>query len=406
MSPDQEKDFTHNAFTGLRNTVAQTRFSLADLAIAENVDIDDTGALRRRQGYGDAVIGGSWHSLWSNGARCFGVTGATLREISASYSTTTLATVTAGLRVKFHQQGSRIYWSNGKEKGVIEFSNRSWGLDVPGKISATEIGGSLRAGRYQFVMTYLRDDGQESGAPIANYLDISGSGGLLFSGLPVSGDPTVASKAIYVSEPNGATMFWIGTIDNDVTTHVFNARRPMTLPLATQFLGPPPVGVDITFHGGRLFVARGNLLYYSEPFAFELFDRRKSFVLPSRITALAGLHTGIFIGTEQQHFWLAGKEIQNYELEERAGGAAIPGTVSFAPKRMFEKSADETIVAIWQTSDGIVMGEESGALTNLTADRFIFPSQPVGSSVVRTSRGTNQFVSVLQGTETPAPAYS
>jgi hypothetical protein len=73
---------------------------------------------------------------------------------------------------------------------------------------------------------------------------------------------------------------------------------------------------------------------------------------------------------------------------------------------MFDKSNEETTVAVWHTTEGIVMGEDSGSISNLTADRFLFPSQPVGTSIVRTARGTNQFVSVLQGTETPAPAYS
>ena len=406
MSPDQEKDFTHVAWSGLRNNVSPTRFGLTDLVSAVNVDIDDSGVVRRRQGYGSPVIAGAWHSLWSNGRRCFGVTGTTLREILPDYSTVTLASVTASRPVCWLEMGARIFWSNGVERGCITGTNRSWGLAVPRRIDATAMGGSLRAGRYQFAMTFLREDGQESGAPSANVLELSANSGLQFSNLPVSADPTVDRKVIYVSESNGETLYRAAILANATTTHTYRDRGPMSVALATQFLGPAPAATALAFHGGSVLSAVGNLLYYSEPFAPELFDMRRSFAFPSAVTLVAAVDKGVYVGTETGHFWLGGDDPTKYVLEGRGMSAAIRGTLSYLPERMFGESKSETDVAVWHTSDGIVTGDQSGAIANLTSDRFLFPGQPQGSSVGRTERGINQFVSLLQGTETPAPAYT
>lgn len=411
-----EKSFTHAAFTGLRNNVATNRFELGDLDAAVNIDLDDTGRAMRRQGFGSRIMAGSCHSLGPSGeARCFFVSGTILYEVLQDLTTVVIVTgITPGLPVSYFVNGMRYYWTNGVDKGCIEpTGNRSWGLGVPPRIAGEVVGGALRLGqedidtaRYQFTMTFLRNDGQESGAPMANYIDLPDNGGISFDDLPVSTDPTVDRKAIYVSEPNGEKMFRAIVVSNETTSVIYRNRGRMSLGLATQFLGPPPAATMISQQGGSLLLVVGSKLHYSEPYAFELFDRRKYKVFPAAINILCSFDDGSFVGTENEHVWVAANSPENYDWRSRATYGAIPGTLARCDSDVFGKSDITGPVGIWATKEGIVIGTADGQLRNLTKDKFLYPIQPRGAGLFRVNRGVNQFVTVLQGTETPAKSFS
>ena len=76
-------------FTGLRNDVSAERFELSDLAIANNVNIDDTGKIVLRDGYLQKLAG-AYHSLWSNGTTCLYVIGTELRQLMSNLSASAL----------------------------------------------------------------------------------------------------------------------------------------------------------------------------------------------------------------------------------------------------------------------------------------------------------------------------
>lgn len=414
-----EKEFTHEGFTGLRNNTTTSRFGLTDLEVARNVDLDDTGRASRRDGR-SKVVTGSCHSLGPSGfTRCFYVSGMTLYELLNNYSTVAMATVTPNLPITYFVSGTRYYWTNGIDKGCIEGStNRSWGLIVPPMITGTVGAGTLMLGkedkttaRYQFTMTYLRNDGQESGAGPANYLDVPNSGGIEFSNIPVSSDPTVTRKAIYISEANSEKLFLAIRLLNATTSVIYRDRGRMTLPLATQFLGPPPSGTVISQQGGSMLMAVDNRLHYSEPYAFELFDKRKYHVFPSKINIVCSFDEGTHIGTQTEHVWLHAGTPDQFNWDSRAPYGAIPGTLDFIDNSFitFENSkyggADVTgPIGIWATTNGIVAGTPDGHLRNMTGNKFLYPEQPRGAGLVRFTKGIGQYLVTLQGTETPAPS--
>lgn len=97
-----------------------------ELAVAADVEISDKGRLSRRKGY-TSVSSGNFHSLFCDGGDCICVTGTSLSLVNSDYSTTAIATVTAGAKVNACQVNNRIYWLNGHEKGYVENkSNNSW----------------------------------------------------------------------------------------------------------------------------------------------------------------------------------------------------------------------------------------------------------------------------------------
>lgn len=119
--------------TGLNTKVDPVRLhynpdtGVQELAVAYNVDIDDTGRISRRKGF-TKKLSVPIHSLFSEKNFCLFVTGNSLCRLASDFVTyTSIATVTAGARMSFCHVNGEVYWMNGHEKGVIrEDGNHAW----------------------------------------------------------------------------------------------------------------------------------------------------------------------------------------------------------------------------------------------------------------------------------------
>lgn len=411
-SPDPKEGlFVYPNWAGLRNNVTPEMFAPGDLVTALNVDINDSQDISRRKGYSAVVIAGVDRSLWAYESMCFGVGSNALKWINPDYTTTTLRTgLTAGASVSYAPVGQRVFYANGFELGCVDGGvHRSWGLDIPGLPIATAMGGTLTPGIYQYVMTYLRDDGQESGAGLAGTIELTAMGGIAFSALPVSSDPTVDFKILYLSAPGGETMFRAALLANTDTSVVVDEPRKGASPLMTQFLSPPPAGHYVAQWKGWTLVARGDRLYVSEPYAPELFDLRKSYPFGGRITMLAPLHdkvdtirkrSGVWIGTDDRVIWLEGWEApETWSFKPAADYGVIPGAFTSADGELIgDGSLVGNTVVMFASKRGICFGQADGNLVNLTQARYAFPVMDRGAAIVRRHRGMGQFLATLQGT--------
>jgi hypothetical protein len=402
---EREKVYEHAEFSGLRNTVTPDRFGLDDLEVATNVDIDDAKQVSRRKGYGPLLVAGVFKSLWSDNKTALAVKDdTTLVQLQPTFAVTTLRTdLTPGLEMSYCAPVSAVYYSNGAETGVVQDGvNRTWGLTPPAaQPTASATGGNLPAGRYQYAVTYLRGDLQESGTPHAGVIELTAAGGIALSAIPVSSDPSVEGKVIYFTKHNGASLYRAGVIGAEDTTFSYQSEVTSTVTLRTQHLQPPPAGQIVdNYAGAYMLVARGDTLYRSEPYALELFDWRKRLPLGSPITMIAALESGVYVGTREHILWLAGDDPAKWSYEPLLSYGAIPGALSRCSRDMVLDGNGKGLVAVFATTQGICIGEDGGAVTNLTQDRFAYPIQERGAAVIRRHRGSVQGVFAFQGAET------
>jgi len=408
MIDKNEGLFEFRAFKGLRNTVDARDFGPGDLATALNTDIDDGESIDRRYGFGSVVVAGVDRSLFASGSVCLGVGSNVLKQILPTYDTVLLKSgLTPGRDLSYAPVADRVYWSNGVDLGCVhEGANRSWGLPVPALPVFAATGGDLPDGTYQFVVTFIRNDGQESGALRAGTIALTVKGGIDLSAIPIAADAAVVAKAVYVSTRNGSVLFRAGLITNATTAFAIRELGDPSAPLQTQFLSAPPAGDFIGYSGGYMLVADGNRLYPSEAYAPELFDLRKSVPFLDRIAMVAPLTDGVWLGTDSEVIWLTGATPESWQFVPRADYGVIPGTMAYADGELLGdgSGAGEQIV-YFTTKQGICVGRSGGKLMNMTESRFGFPSQPVGAGVVRRHRGIVQYVATLNGPETAANAF-
>lgn len=390
-------DVTYHQFSGVRNDVSAERFGNGDLVAADNCDLDTTGKLSRRGGYALQRAGAS-HSLFSHGALCVFVSGTSLLQLHADYSVSTLRSgLTADARMAYtHTVNDRIYYSNGYQTGVIDNEvSRSWGLTPPDYQPLASVGaGRLFAGRYQYALTFLRSDGQESGTGVAEVIDVPADSAIDFTAIPVSSDPDVTQKSIFVSAANGDVLYRALTLANSVTTASYNDDGlNLNSPLDTQFLDVPPAGHLLTYYRGHIYSAVGNLLLHSEAFGYELFDWRKYLPFDSRIRLLAPVEDGFYLATETSTLYLAGSTPDDIRVIKKADYGAIEGTLAYAPGNLVQGVTDPAPVALWTAPTGICRGLNGGVFTNLTESRYSFNARDSGAAVFRDS--TSQYLSIV-----------
>lgn len=412
----------YEKFAGLRNTAPAENFALSDLQAGVNMDVDNDEGLMTRTGQ-TLRTAGAYHSLWAKDDICLVASGTALKRVRALSATTyamdTLRSdLTAGARLSYWMVNGQVYYCNAHQTGVIKQGvNRTFGLArPPGQPAAVAIAGGLPAGRYQYAVTFMRNDGQESGTGLAGTIDLGNpltpagpsafAAGIGFTGIPLSSDPTVSSKCIYITATNGEVLYRAMTIAAAATTAQYrNTGYDMRLPLNTQFGSPAPVGHMVAWFRGRMLMAQGSVLWYSLPYRYELFMLHKAFIpFEADINLLAPVEDGVFIGADKTYF-LSGQSPEVFQSRVVAGYSAIPGTLAYEQgDYLGDGVAGRT--AYWASPRGHCVGTNGGSFKNITESRYSYRLGQRGAGIVRQVEGINQYLAVLEGDGTANNAFS
>lgn len=403
FKPKQRADrdvSTFIEFTGLRNDTSPERLARTDLVVANNVTLDNDRRLARRAGSTLRIANGGAHSLWAAGEDACVAAGPNLYRLNAALSATLLKSGMSGAPISYAKAGDNVYFTNGVETGVaLASSTRSWGIETP-DLLVTPTAGDLVPGRYGVTATYVRSDGQESGADAAQFVDIVAGQGVTLT-VPMSLDADVVAKRFYMTTPNEEVLYHVGTLDdNDGSALVPTAADidAMNEPLDTQFMGPPPAGQLVAYYKGRMFVAVGDTLYPSEPFAYELFDPRNYIQLDAPITMLAPLEdtsgSGLFIGTTESTGVLLGEVPGEFKYAARADYGVVQGALAYVDGTLYmEGSTSARLLPMWLGREGICIGLPGLEITNLTRERFTFTTDAIGAAMF--DPDTSMFVATL-----------
>lgn len=394
MSKNKPIEIT--AANGVRNDLSPERFEVGDLVTGINVEIDETGKLYRRLGTSAAVMAGDMHSLWGDAAGAFAVRNGVLGRIDQStLGFTALAPVSG--RVRYQRIANSVFWTDGIYAGEITLEgNRRAGIAVPTTPQVSVTRGDLLTGRYIFTLTYARNDGTESGAAIYSVASVGNNSGLSFV-LPVSDDPSVEAKHLYVSSRDGEIPYRIGTYSNAVTSALITALPDSMLAVRTAQMGPVPAGHVIGYYNGRLYVAYGNYLCYSQPYEYGLFNLMENYIgFPTPVKTFAPVSDGIFVGSDDETVFLEGTGPENFVRRPVATYGSILGTEQYVPGHLVGEEGVSGSAAMWMSTQGVCIGLSGGEFKNLTGGKYILPEGvSQGASLLKVRGGTPQLITSL-----------
>lgn len=356
-----------------------------------NVDISNTGSIKRRQGYAAVLDGADCHSLFAVGGVAYYVDGHDLLKVTgldATPAVTTLkADMAAGRHVSYCAEGDSVYFTNTAVIGRLD-STGAHPLGCPGldvePVATAGSGGSLAAGRYQVCVCYVNAAGEQSGTTWPQSVEVV-NGAITLFGLPAAFPADVTGLMVFASPLNSDLLMHVMTLSAAQVSLTIAAPMVYGARCQTLMLDGMPPGSIVRQNAGRLLVASGNTLVYSEPYAYALTKPDENYIpFNAPITVMEPVVGGLYVVAEQAYF-LPGDITSTSPVVVLPYGA-VAGTGGHSR---------DSNTAWWMSQRGMVTGNAAGEVKNLQEDQVAVDPAPVGASLFRESNGLKQILSSM-----------
>lgn len=251
-----------------------------------------------------------------------------------------------------------------------------FGVEMPGGYFVTpQAGGGLDAGRYGVALSFVSTTGEEGGMSDSTYVDVA-EGQKLWVSMPTPIEASTASVNIYCTGPNGEDFHFIKNIPTGLWGAHIDASDDLGELADNQLLERLPSGRFICLWQGRLLVARGRTLYYSEPLRYGLYHPAHNFVqLPQEIGFVGALPDGIFLGTLEGTFYLDGQNPAEWKIKKvdtdtpLLGGCQLLSVEAFSREEELFPAGVDYVIA-WLGSGGFHFGLPSGTVLRPQNDKI------------------------------------
>ena len=157
---------------------------------------------------------------------------------------------------------------------------------------------------------------------------------------------------------------------------------------------PLPAGKFIAYYRGRLYVAKGKVLYISDALC-DHYDIRTGFrVFANDITMLVAVDKGLYMADGETWF-ISGAEPEEFHRDKVLDVDAIPYTATVINGEYVGDGLQGNH-NLWVSAEGICLGDSSGGVKNLTRSRYHMGSYGVGGAAVRNVNGTVHYIATLE----------
>ena len=283
-----------------------------------------------------------------------------------------------GDRIAWAEFNSTVYFSDGIVcKKIKDHVVSSWGVQPPTGKPVLSGSSVLGSGQIMACYTYLLDDGTESGSsPV-----VVANSGRVLSNIKRSDDPRVAAIKCYLTGPNNDTFFHAATILNgdvsaEITTDYRNGEECLT-----RGKIPPVPSRLITPHAGSLYMASGNLIYFTDPHSLDLVSIGESITdtvvqniwqLVGDVTLLAAVTDGIYVGSSDGTYWVNGNDPYNAQLTLVDESIPEIGAVRKV----------QTGEVIWRSDAGFIKGYAGGRTERMTFENVSVDDSSKGETAM------------------------
>jgi len=396
--PQHPKTVGIASFKGLNNVLRPERTPKEYLKTADNVDIDKSGGIQKREGY-TLIDSGSYHSVWADGNLCFAVKDGDLVQLDPQLNPTVVVPNVGLDPISYFRIENSVYYSSRSVNGVLENgTSRDWGISRPNPYpTLSQVTGSLESGKYQVAITYASIDGRESGARVSGEIEVSTGSGIQLSGIPESEDPTVDMVNIYMSHDNGQVLYYKASVSNGTSSYVLADDTGLRRPLDTFNQVPAPKGHIVAQAHSRAWIAEDNYLWHSDPFQYEHFSLADSYIhFPDRIRAVMPVEGGLWVASDGLYY-LAGEDPERMDLDLKEPIKVVEGSAVRIPGAyVFIENTPIGYKWIISSNRGIYVLFNDGIALNMTSQNYEFPSADEGAATFMQVDGLNKYISLLK----------
>lgn len=178
------------------------------------------------------------------------------------------------------------------------------------------------------------------------------------------------------SSPDRALITGPNFVEVDVRDPAADLSTRWTAPTVKHGKVPPMAGQLVEFSNGRLLIAKGNTLYYSDAYALNQFDLRYNYLqLPGHISMLISVEDGVYVSDNSKVYFIRGANLaENPKLEKMSDYPAIPGSDTKIDGGLIGAEGFAGQAAMWLTNQGVCVGGNGGSFKNLTQKRYRPPT--------------------------------
>lgn len=273
--------------------------------------------------------------------------------------------------------------------GVFEYDGQAakpLALDAPPEPMLSASAGAMVGGQYGMAVAWLR--GQTEG-PLSPMVTITvPQDGQIDAILPMAFDPSVTGVRLYSTRPDGGELLRLGDYPRTGATVALPTLPALGAPPPFQHMEPMPSGRYLGQWNGRLVVAVGSKLRFSQAMAYHVHDPLHDFVqMPQRITFVAPVDGGIWVGQVDHVVFLRGAAPGELVLERKTGRAPVPGSVvALHSDEAGEAAGGGRAAVAWLSSVGFVLGTPDGGIIEPQSKRLRGIGAAAGSTVVKHGR--------------------
>ena len=379
----------------------ETNLQAGTVRRAENVDLSRTGEYARRAGYRviDARADCTLLRALSGKRLLLGL--ADRVELRRA-DLTVIATAPLAAPADVLEANGNIYVVGAGGALFVrggEHAFRPVGVRPPAVIPelAPHDAGGYLPGRYAVAVSRVDDTGEESPTVLAGQVTLAAPGAIRVEGLPVE---LGARYRLYVTPTDGDVLYLAEEIPAAFPAFILG-RVPDGSMRATQHLRPLPGGRFVRQQGGRLYVARGNVVAFSEPMRPHLFNPGHN-VIPfvGAVRLLEAVEGGLFVGDDRGVWFLAGDDPSAARLTLASPHLAALGTGLTVAGGVTARAQGAREVAAWLSEAGHCMGLPGGAVAELNANRLRFAPETCGRSCFLVRNGRKQLVTLVSAHDT------
>lgn len=395
---------------GIDNIRRDAELSVDAVRNAVNVDWDRDGHPSRRDG---TILrsSGDAHSVFSDGEILLAVVAGVLTKFVVDVTTgvVTSFVIRAGFTSRplaYTEVNGDIYYTDGVVTGkVVGGVSAPWGVPVPVSqpIVVSAASGGFAAGIYQVAVTHVSAFGEESGALSGVQVTIAAGQAISVSAIP---QPAVGHTIrIYLTETNGGIFYLYNTYLVGTTGVTLTQSLTLGARLQTQFMTPPPPGQALEWYNGRIYIAQGSILWYTEAMRYGATHLLGFLPFPTEISIVARATTGLYVVADQ-HYFLDGADPAKMNSIVKLPFGAVYGTAVRLPHsrspaadaRASKLAATKEAGTVWMSVRGLVIADMRGDLRVISEDTIAVSENIRGASLVREqSEGIRQIVIASYG---------
>lgn len=179
---------------------------------------------------------------------------------------------------------------------------------------------------------------------------------------------------------------------NSVINGVIRAGKSYAWPVGTYIgpdtfrtFSPAPVGSHLAYFSGRMIVAQGSVIWFSEPWSPGLFDLASGFVqFGSNIRMVKPTRGGLFISDQEATWFLEGVDFQEFSQRRVTNFPALEGSALHDSLTGYDLGLETgELCSLWVSSHGLIAGLPDGSIVKLNDSKVKYPDfGRSGSSVV------------------------